>query len=210
MKIYYGGEDEVTRKIAKRLAQYISKKLKVSNVTFEDLGIRERGSAVLRKLPQIVRLGKKYPIVFVFDSDGECVLEVLKKTCPEGWQDTFTTLDLAIDEGESWLLADREGFADYFGIELKHLEFSNDQTEVTFPYQTSLYIMKNLVPKSNRKDVIQNMSCTDRGKKPSTYNLLWNDYIEKVWDASNAAVRANSLQRALKRIEKKIAKYLDN
>ena len=142
MTIYYGGEDDVTRYIARKLAYAVSNEMKIENVSFEDVGIRERGTAIKSKLQQLVRLGKKNPIVFVFDSDGDCVADILKQACPEGWTDTYCALNIAIDEGESWLLADKIGFADYFEVSVEDIAFAEEADEVTYPYKTSLYIMK--------------------------------------------------------------------
>ena len=157
MKLFYGGEDDVTKSIARRLALDISKDLNISDIILEDVGIRERGSAILKKLPQIVALGRKYPIIFVFDSDGECILEILKRACPAGWNNTFTSLNIAIDEGESWLIADQLSFAKYFGVNVSDIKYSSNTQEMTFPYKTSLYIMKELAPKSvkNRQHIMK-------------------------------------------------------
>lgn len=207
MKLLYGGEDDVTKLIARRLAIEIAKDAHIS-VQPEDIGIRERGSAILKKLPQIVALGKKYPIVFVFDSDGECVLEILNKACPDGWNDTYASLNIAIDEGESWLLSDLTGFGKYFGIDVSDITSALDAREITFPYKTSLYIMKELVPKSAKKDVVEKMSCTERGKKPPTYNELWKDYIDSKWDIKKAMQRCESLERAIRRIKRNLQRYV--
>lgn len=57
-----------------------------------------------------MRSSIKYPIIFVFDSDGECVLKILERECTAGWNDIFTSLNIAIDEEESWRLADQTNF----------------------------------------------------------------------------------------------------
>lgn len=180
MTIYYGGEDDVTRYIARKLAYDISREMKIEDVAIEDVGIRERGAAIKNKLQQLVRLGKKNPIVFVFDSDGECVVDILKQTCPDGWADSFCALNIAIDEGESWLLADKNGFAKYFGVSTEDIDFAQETGEVTYPYKTSLYIMRNIISKSKKKEIKENMSCTERGKKPATYNMFWKEYIDNL------------------------------
>lgn len=207
MILFYGGEDDVTKWIAKRMANEISDRLKLSHTEIEDIGFRERGTAVLNKLPKIVSLGKKYPIIFVFDSDRECVVEILKKYCQDGWKDTFATINIAIDEGESWLVADQENFSSFMGIEGMITEMPESE-EVVFPYKTSLYIMMEFVPKSRKQDIKDNMSCTNKGKKPPTYNDMWKDYIEHQWNIESASTRSESLKRAMVRIESAVKKYL--
>lgn len=207
MTIYYGGEDDVTRYIARKLAYTISNEMKLEDVVIEDVGIRERGAAIKNKLQQLVRLGKKTPIVFVFDSDGDCAVDILKQTCPEGWTDSFCALNIAIDEGESWLLADKKGFADYFGVAVEDIPISQKMGEVTYPYKTSLYIMRNIIPKSRKKEVRDNMCCTERGKKPATYNVFWKDYINNVWNMNEAEKISDSLSRSINRIKNKLLMY---
>ena len=207
MTIYYGGEDDVTRYIARRLAYTISTEIGLKNVIIEDVGIRERGAAVKNKLQQMVRLGKKAPVVFVFDSDGDCVVDILKQACPEGWADSFCALNIAIDEGESWLLADQKGFANYFGVDVEDIQISPQMGEVTYPYKTSLYIMKNIIPKSRKKEIRENMSCTERGKKPATYNVFWKDYIDNVWNMDEAGKMSDSLSKSINRVKERLLRY---
>ena len=207
MTIYYGGEDDVTRYIARKLANDISREMKIEDVFTQDVGIRERGAAIKNKLQQIVRLGKKNPVVFVFDSDGDCVVDILKQACPDGWADSFCALNIAIDEGESWLLADKIGFAKYFGVNIEDIDFAQEVGEVTYPYKTSLYIMRNIISKSTKKEIKENMSCTEKGKKPATYNMFWKEYIDNVWNMNEAKRFSNSLLRAIKRVENRFFMY---
>ena len=52
------------------------------------------------------------------------------------------------------------------------------------------------------------MSCTERGKKPATYNVFWKEYIDNIWNMSEAKKYSNSLSRAMERVEKKLRMYL--
>ena len=202
MTIFYGGEDDVTRWIAKRLALESIKDLEITNAEIQPLGFRERGSAIIGKLSQIVSLGQKYPVIFVMDSDGDCVLDILNKGIPNGWKNTFASINIAIDEGESWLLADDCSFSKYFGVGT--LDIKPNGGEVTFPYKTSMYIMREIIPKSSKRCVRDNLCCTEKGHKPPTYNLLWEKYIMEQWNVENASGKARSLERAVKRIKDKV------
>lgn len=203
MLVYIGGEDDVTKTIAKRLVEYVVFRSESDPVVFEDVAGRSRGTGVLSKLPNMVELGKKAPVIFVFDSDGDCVVELLKKYCPDGWKSRFCAMNIAVDEGESWLLADRAGFSKYFGIKLADLPFcEKGRDEIYLPYKTSLYIMKDLVPKSGKKSVKENLQCTKTLKKPPTYNYLWIDYIMNFWNIAEASKNSKSLAKAVLRAEK--------
>ena len=201
--VYIGGENDVTKTIAKKLVEYTLFRYEHESVVFEDLAGRSRGTGVLSKLPNMVELGKKSLVVFVFDSDGDCVVETLKKYCPDGWKSEFCAINIAIDEGESWLLADRAGFSKYFGIKLSDIpRCETGRDEIHLPYKTSLYIMKELVPKSSKKRVKENLQCTKTLKKPPTYNNLWIDYIMNFWNIEEALKKSKSLAKAVVRIDK--------
>ncbi len=211
MIIYFGGEDEVTRAIAKKLASEIAGNLQIGEVVIEDVGIRERGTAVKSKLQQLEFLGRTNPVIFVFDSDGDCVIDILKKSCPKGWGNSFCALNLAVDEGETWLLADKKGFSSYFAIDINAINFlQDDEGEIEFPYKTSLFIMRNLIPKSTKKEVVNSMTCTERGKKPPTYNVYWKKYIEDVWNMEEARKQSKSLAKAIERVENRLKAYSCN
>ncbi len=209
MKVFYGGEDMVTIEIAKKLIEYCALNLCVENIEYEDVGIRERGEAVKKRLSAIALLGNIYPVVFVIDSDGECVVEMLNNTCPEGWDSDFGSINIAIDEGESWLLADFSGFSKYFGVKVGDIDYDNKKLEVTFDYKTSLYIMNTIIPKSRKMDIRENLRPTPKAKKPATYNTYWIDYVQNHWNIDNAIKHSESLEKAVNRINKKMSKYLD-
>lgn len=203
MRVYIGGEDDVTKTIAKRLVEHTLSKYGKESVVFEDIAGRSRGTGVLSKLPNMVALGRKAPVVFVFDSDGDCVVEILKKYCPDGWKSEFCAINIAIDEGESWLMADRAGFSKYFGIRPEDIPpCETGRDEISLPYKTSLYIMRELVPKSIKKCVKENLQCTKTLKKPPTYNNLWIDYIMNFWDIDEASKNSGSLTKAVTRIDR--------
>lgn len=208
MRVYYGGEDVVTKSIAKRLVQswaYNHDKKKIECV---DLNIRASGRAVLSQLNNIILLGKKTPVVFVLDSDQDCAVDLLKKYCTERADDSYSTINIAIDEGEAWLLADKIGFSDFVGV--KKSTISEDiyrGKEVATPYKTSLYIMMELVPVSKKKEIRNAMSVAPNAKKPPTYNALLPDFIADKWDVDRAQKHSESLSRAVRRVETKLNMY---
>ena len=68
--------------------------------------------------------------------------------------------------------------------------------------------MKEIIPKSKNRDVRDNMSCTERGKKPPTYNQLWYNYIHSKWDIDDASENSESLRKAVERIESTIRYFM--
>lgn len=208
MIVYYGGEDQVTKLIAKRLIQYVAQLDGLDDIILDDANPREYGARALEKIPLMVRLSMEAPVVCVFDSDGDCIISILRKYAGDNWKKQRLAINFAIDEGETWLMADRKGFSKYFGLELSAVPSKMDNMEelsYSIPYKTSLYFLQKLVPLSSKKSVVENFHCDRPGKKPPTYNSLWPEFIEKYWNVEMASQNSDSLLRAINRI--RIALY---
>lgn len=203
MLVYYGGEDTVTKLIAKRLVMYAAELDGYTDIELEDVNPRDHGTKALDNLHLMIRLSRTTPVICVFDSDGDCVLGILKKYAPDGWKGSSLAVNIAIDEGETWLMADSKNFALYFGLKRSHIPIiQKNSLELanSIPYKTSLYFLRELVPLSAKPKVKESLSCQRPGKKPPTYNLLWPNYIEKHWNIEEAAKYSDSLRRALQRV----------
>lgn len=209
MIIYYGGEDEVTRQVAKRLVSNWAEKQGDIEIEIIDIDLRARGRKVLEKLDNIIELGKKVPVVFVIDSDADCPVTILKQNCKIDWKSTYSSINIAIDEAEAWLLADKKGIAAFLGIKQADIpKHAIDDGVIKLDYKTSLYIMRELVPKSRKQIIKDNMTMKERARKPSTYNNLWPNYIARDWDIEEATNNSNSLSRAVRRINERLDEFL--
>ena len=204
MLVYYGGEDTVTKLIAKRLIKYVAESDGRIELELEDANPRDHGTKALDNLNLMIRLSRTTPVICVFDSDGKCVVEILRKYAPDGWKNDKLAINIAVDEGETWLMADAKNFARYFGLKrasvpVKHV--NSLELSESIPYKTSLYFLRELVPQSKKYRVIESLTCLRPGKKPPTYNNLWPDFIENHWDINEAIKNSNSLQRAVRRVQ---------
>lgn len=201
MTFYYGGEDIVTSELAKRLINYCCP-LDIQGYEVEDVLMRKNGEAALTAIPQCVSLGLVAPVICVFDSDGRCVVDLLKKCAKSGWKSEYSAINIAEDEGEVWLLADRRGFSDFFQIPQKfipernpsHSEISDD-----FKVKPSLYMLDSVFCHSESQKVRACMHIERPYRKPSTYNNFWPEFIQKHWDIESAAQNSESLRRAILR-----------
>lgn len=209
MKVYYGGEDTVTKLIAKRLIQHAASLESLEITELEDANPRDYGTKALEKLKQMVRLTRFAPLVCVFDSDGGCVVELLEKYVPDqacrqrGWKEPRLAVNIAIDEGETWLMADRAGFAAFFGVDEnlipQKLETAKELSQ-SIPYKTSGYFLNAIAPYSRKKKVVETFAVPRLNRKPPTYNRLWPDFIAKHWNIANACGNSESLSRAVARV----------
>ena len=202
MQVFYAGEDDVTKLIAKRIIEYSAQLEGLNSIKMNDANPRDRGTKALDKLDTVIRLSNNYPVVCVFDSDSDCVLELLKKYAPDGWKKDRLALNFAIDEGETWLMADRRSFASYFGLRVSHIPEKKQgakELSQSIPYKTSLFFLDKLIPESQTKKYVSILENRQPGRKPATYNSVWPNYINNYWNIANACENSDSLSRAVDR-----------
>lgn len=169
--------------------------------------IRSQG---IGKIQPMLKLADAAVVVGVFDSDNKCILELLRRHAPNGWAKPFGSIIFAVDEAESWLLADRASFASFFGVRsslIPTLKSRNKELSNAIPYKTSLFILTELAPYSSKKKVRDSLKMERIGKKPATYNNLWPDYIRNHWDISRAMKNSESLKRTVERIHNRIKQF---
>lgn len=204
MTIYIGGEDFVTKQITKRLIKFCMPK---AEIEFEDLTVREHGTRALETIKKMLTFAKKYPVVAVFDSDGNCIIELLEKYMSTKQNVDYAAINFAVDEAEAWLMADREGLAKYFDLSVDVIPNKNaNDAEISdhLPYKTSLYIMTEIAPLSNESFIKDSLAFEKPGKKPSTYNAIWGRYINDIWNINVACANSESLARTVERIKRMI------
>lgn len=202
MTIYIGGEDFVTKQITKRLIKFC---MPEAEIEFEDLTIREHGTRALETIKKMVIFAKKYPVVAVFDTDGNCIIELLEKYMSTGKNVDYAAINFAVDEAEAWLMADRKGMAEYFRLSVDKIpdkKYGDREISNQIPYKTSLYIMKEIAPLSKETFIKESLAFEKLGKKPPTYNAVWGRYINNIWNIDAACVNSESLARAVERIKR--------
>ena len=202
MTVYIGGEDFVTKQVVRRLIRFC---VQQKEVEFEDLTFRAYGTRALETLNTMLNIAKNYPVVCVFDSDGNCIIEMLSRYLGDKKNVDYAAINFADDEAEAWLMADRRGFATFFDVPLDKIPAKKQgdfELSDSIPYKTSLFILKEIAPLS-KVEYIRNALAFERpGKKPATYNTIWGKYIDEIWDIDKACDNSESLERAVKRIKK--------
>lgn len=206
MTVYIGGEDFVTKQIVKRLIKFCIPK--AAEIEFEDLTVRAHGTRALEKLKIMLNFAKEYPVAAVFDSDGNCIIELLERYTSEKENADYAAISFAVDEAEAWLMADREGLADYFKIpvgKIPEKKRSDPEISHNMPYKTSLFILTEIAPLSEVSSIREALAFERPGKKPSTYNSVWGRYIDEIWNIDAACKNSESLKKAVIRIKKMLA-----
>ena len=102
----------------------------------------------------------------------------------------------AVNELESWLLADREGLAKYMNISISKMPLHPENEE--FPKATLI----SLAHKSNRKDIREGIAppAGHRAAVGPEYLNLIREFILVHWNIENAVLHSQSLERCVRRL----------
>jgi hypothetical protein len=134
------------------------------------------------------------PLLCVADTDGGCAVDLLKRWRPRHAPADFI-FRLAETEAESWVLADRRGFAEYFKVPLTRVPAVCDS--LNDPKQ----IVLNLVRRSGNRLFRQEMISASQPERQGVgYNVHLEAFVRKCWNVEAARTASRSLERAIARL----------
>lgn len=146
------------------------------------------------KIPKYNRAAEYGPGWVVFrDADADCPVELRRQLTTGMIPGDRFQLRIAKSMTEAWLLADREGFAEYFKVRVKVVP--EDPESLPHAKRTVLDIVGRNAAKSVRSEVV-----TSSGETGPLYVYRINDFARDRWDVVAAAERSPSLARAVARI----------
>jgi len=208
MKIVIVGEDEVTFAIIKRILPYCSDSFEII------LELPARGGQVKNKIQEFNNLSGHYPVILLTDLDSDVCAPILLNRLVENKNNNFI-FNIAVDEAEAWLMADREGFSTYFKIKIEDMPSAhqtkqggkNALTEMNFTYKSSMYLTHELIQKSKSLEYKQQLTPKKGAAKGPEYNSCMLPFVQNAWNIDNARKNSDSLNRMISRIENLIRKY---
>lgn len=203
--VYIAGEDEATKAVIVRLLKDYAPNLHVVGE------LPARGSQVKAKMPNFNLLAKSLPVILLTDlDDASCGPVGKSNLLGELVQQPNLVINIAVDEVEAWLMADRESFARYFGIPLGQMPVSTMQKmsgrkalpELSVPVKSSWLFTHELMQCSTNaeKKAQVAVSPTDKNSKGKEYNTAVVPFIQKVWSPEVARVASDSLNRMIVRL----------
>lgn len=189
------GEDALTCALGEKLISSV-----LPDWSLAGPSINKGGITKLRaELPRFAQQAKHVqPVLCVADTDGECVKEFLARWSPGDFVPQFL-LRLAVTEAEGWVMADRNGFSDFFQIALNKLPYTTD--DLNDPKSLMLQLLGRSKRKIFREEMVSNF---DRSKQGAGYNLHLCAFVRNDWNVDRALAASPSLRRAkdaLKRLE---------
>jgi hypothetical protein len=104
---------------------------------------------------------------------------------------------VAVHEIESWLLADRENFANFFAIS-KNLIPVEPDNELD-PKKTVISLASKSRKSSIKKAIVPIDEYASIGPE---YNIVFRNYIQNYWDINNARKHSPSFDKAMQALEK--------
>ncbi|MCU0763607.1 MAG: hypothetical protein MUF76_11745 [Hydrogenophaga sp.] len=153
---------------------------------------------ITKLLPSIARYVKQaqyvWPVLCVADTDKKCPVELRNEWLPPHAPNSFM-FRLAVPEAESWVLADREAFAEFFRVPINKITAEPEKLADAKVELLRLARMSKV--RSLKEEVV---SATSPVKRGVGYNTHLCALVYKHWDAIRAAERAPSLSRAIERL----------
>lgn len=145
-------------------------------------------------LPNYNQAALYAPWVVFRDSDTECPMELVARLKASiGELSPSFLLRIAHPMTEAWLLADRDGFAEYFKVRRNDLPVSPET--LPHPKQAVLSLCASSRSRDIRHDVV-----TKEGKTGPLYVRRINEFAKTRWSVNSASAISDSLRRAVDRI----------
>ncbi len=206
MDVIIACEDQVTKEILHRIINHVG-----------DINIKSelpaRGGKIKSLIDSFNSLSLITPVVLLTDLDQyNCAPELISDYLKSPKNPDFY-FRIAVDEAEAWLMADRKGFAEYFQVSLDTIPTSIIRSnlrqlvnEMDFPYKSSLYLIKEIIPKSSNKEYRENLQPHLGSKKGVLYNSTLTPFIRNKWNIENAATNSYSLRKTISSLSQLINK----
>ena len=202
MDVTIVGEDRATKEVITRLINHIG-----GIQIFRELPAR--GGKIKSLLNNFNLLSTIQPVILLTDLDQySCPPELLTNWFQRLPRNENFHVRVAVDEAEAWLMADREGFSQHFNIPLEYIPKSvarsrirPDQNEMNFPYKSSLYLIREIVPHSRTKSIRESLQPSGGSNKGPLYNSTITKFIKNIWNIENACENSYSLRKTIFRLE---------
>ena len=150
---------------------------------------------IKEKLSAFNNMARFHPLIALTDLD--------QRECPVLFHQEWITFDtspnflfrIAVREVETWLLADRQGFAGFLGISKDKIPLTVE--DVLDPKQ----LVCNLANNSRKRSIKEGLVPRGSAKQGPEHNALLGRFIDIDWDLDQACLTSPSLHRAVLRIE---------
>ncbi len=199
------GEDQVTKEIIKRLISIYAPFLNQLNE------IPARGSQALNfdNIVKYNQLALSIPVILLTDLDDALCAPAKKSEILHGIeQNPLFIINIAVEEAETWLMADKENFISYFCVEDKipiaqicRMHGRTERIETIYEYKPSLYMMREVISTSTKLAIRQQLTPKEGAKKGPEYNTAMTPFIQNIWNPENARLNSYSLEKMINHLQ---------
>ena len=209
-KVYIVGEDEVTKAIIRKALKEYAPALQVAGE------LPARGSEIKSKIRGFNDLSVRTPVVLLTDLDtDDCAPMTKRKLLGDMEKQDDFIVNIAVDEAEAWLMADRDNFAAFLGIDTEKMPASSPQKqggmkacqEMRIPMKASYYLTHSLILESSKAELKAQMKSHGRKCKGKEYNTAMLPFIDSQWNMEKAKENSDSLRRMIERLQALNNKY---
>lgn len=203
--VFIVGEDPVTRAIIHRLVKEYAPEIHIKQ------SLPARGGEIKSKIAAFNQLALSYPVILLVDMDNDPCPPIAKSNL---LKDVLSVspefvVNIAVDEGETWLFADREGFAHYFDLPLELVPESRLQkfqgmkarVEVDIPMKSS-YFLTHFLISTSRNQVLREQIRSTSSCKGKEYNSAILPFVSDSWNPEAARVNSYSLDKMIQRLQR--------
>ena len=204
--VYIVGEDPVTQDIIKRLIADYTQHLRVLS------NIPARGGQIKSMMRKFNDLSANYPVILLLDLDAnDCAPQLKQQLLQQLQLNPDFIFNVAIEETESWLFADKQNFAAYLHINSSLLPNSKEMKmngphkvkEIYTEYKPSRMLTHDLALKSSDSNIRKQVGVADANEKckGNEYNSVIEPFIKDMWNPEEARKASDSLDRMIKRLQ---------
>lgn len=146
------------------------------------------------RIPKYNQAARRSPWIVFRDSDGRCPAQLRDELGSKitAWSPNFS-LRIAHSMTEAWLLADRDGFADFFHVRLGRVP--RHPESLPHAKREVLQLCADSTARKIRQDMVRST-----GETGALYVSRINEFAAARWDVAAAAANSDSLSRAIRRI----------
>jgi hypothetical protein len=189
--VYLAVEDKLSEVVGRSLINYC-----LGSAVHTNLLMRNGFGYLKSNIRKFNEIARTDVVLLITDLDaGVCAPSLIRDWCTFGNLESQFLFRVAVREIESWIIADQQGLANYFGIPSARI--SRDPENLADPKReiirlasrASKDIRMDITPKPN-SGAVQGLG----------YNERLSDFVSHHWDIRSAVENSRSLDRAVNRI----------
>lgn len=190
-RIFLVGEDQLCLALGQRMVEFALPRWFVTG------SVDKKG--ITNLLPRLgdyaLQAQHVQPVLCIADTDGACAAELVTRWLPPT-RTSRLLLRLAVQEAESWALADGEAFAG--ALHVPRAKVPRDPEALA----DAKRVVLDLARRSTNRRVREEVASSTNPATPGTgYNLHLCGFVKTHWRAGVASQQSPSLRRAVERLQ---------